>query len=154
MAKTKIYKCGFRHCQHESCDVSQDEAVRIGNRYFHEDCARTYKNIEEIKRLYYEKVSNTVVIPQLIKVINTILFNKHVDSDYLLFALKHAVNTKRSIKSPFFLHYIIDDYKIKEAWKKQQINAVKQAKFEAKPSSMPTFKAVPTKEKGIENIFD
>ena len=154
MAKTKIYKCGFRHCQHESCDVSQDEAVRIGSRYFHEDCAKTYHNIEAIKQLYYEKVSNTVVMPQLINVVNNILFKKHIDSDYLLFALQYAINTKRTINYPQGLHYIIDDYRIKEAWKKQQLNAVKKAKFEATPTSMPTFNIAPTKEKGIEDLFN
>ena len=56
MAKAKVYKCGFCHCQHESCEISQDEAVKIRNRYFHKDCAETYNNIEEIKRLYYEKM--------------------------------------------------------------------------------------------------
>ena len=154
MAKTKYYKCGFRHCQHESCEVSQDEAVRVGTRYYHEDCAQIYKNIEEIKQLYYTKISNTVVMPQLISVVNNIIFKKHVDSNYLLFALKYAVNTKRKINYPQGLHYLIDDYRIKEAWNKQQINAVKQAKFEAKPTAMPTFNVAPTKEKGIENLFD
>ena len=43
MAKAKTYKCGFRHCQHESCEVSQDEAVKIKNRYYHEDCAEIYR---------------------------------------------------------------------------------------------------------------
>ena len=117
MAKAKVYKCGFCHCQHESCEISQDEAVKIRNRYFHKDCAETYNNIEEIKRLYYEKISNTVVMPQLIRVVNDIIFKKHVDSNYLLFALKYAINTRRTINYPQGLHYLIDDYRIKNAWK-------------------------------------
>lgn len=153
MAKAKVYKCGFCHCQHESCEISQDEAVKIRNRYFHKDCAETYNNIEEIKRLYYEKISNTVVMPQLIRVVNDIIFKKHVDSNYLLFALKYAINTRRTINYPLGLHYLIDDYRIKNAWKKQQLSSIKQVKFEAKPSVLPTFKAVPTKEKGIEDLF-
>ena len=71
----KTFKCGFRHCRHESCDVSQGEAVKIKNRYFHEDCAEIYNNIEAVKQLYYEKISNTVVMPQLVSVINNIIFN-------------------------------------------------------------------------------
>lgn len=154
MAKAKVYKCGFCHCQHESCEISQDEAVKIRNRYFHKDCAETYNNIEEIKRLYYEKISNTVVMPQLLSVVNNIIFKKKIDSNYLLFALKYAINTKRTINYPQGLHYLIDDYKIKAAWKKQQLNAVKKAKFEAKPAQMPVFNIAPTKEKGIEDIFN
>lgn len=154
MAKAKTYKCGFRHCQHESCEVSQDEAVKIKNRYYHEDCAEIYNNIEEIKRLYYEKISNTVVMPQLISVVNNIIFKKKVDSNYLLFALKYAINMKRKINYPQGLHYLIDDYKIKTAWQKQKLNVVKNAKFEAKPVSMPTFNIAPTKEKSIEDLFN
>ncbi len=58
MAKPKVYKCGFRHCQHESCEVSQEEAVQVGRRYFHSDCAEIYYNMQEIQRLYREKISN------------------------------------------------------------------------------------------------
>lgn len=97
MAKPKVYKCGFRHCQHESCEVSQEEAVQVGRRYFHSDCAEIYYNMQEIQRLYREKISNTVVMPQLLSVINNIVFTKHIESSYLLFALKFAINTKISI---------------------------------------------------------
>lgn len=154
MTKTKIYKCGFRHCQHESCEVSQDEAVKIKNRYYHEDCAKIYSNIEEIKTLYYEKISKTVVIPQLVSVINNIIFKKKVDSDYFLFAIKYAINTKRKINYPQGLHYIIDDYRIKDAWKKKQLQSISKVKFEAKSNDEPMFRVKKPKEKGLDNLFD
>lgn len=154
MAETKTYKCGFRHCQHESCEVSQDEAVKIKNRYYHEDCAKIYSNIEELKRLYYEKISNTVVMPQLMSVINNIIFKKKVDSNYFVFAVKYAINTKRKINYPQGLHYIIDDYRIKDAWKKKQLQSISKAKFEAKSNDEPMFQVKKTKEKGLDNLFD
>lgn len=154
MAKPKVFKCGFRHCQHESCEVSQDEAVKVKNRYFHQDCAEIYSNIEEVKKLYYEKISNTVVMPQLVSVINNIVFNKKVDSNYLLFAVKYAINTKRKINYPQVLHYIIDDYKIKDAWKKKQLQAIKDVKFEAQPMSETSFTVKKTALKGLDNLFD
>lgn len=154
MVETKIYKCGFRHCQHESCEVSQDEAVKIKNRYYHEDCAKIYSNIEEIKTLYYEKISNTVVIPHLMSVINNIIFKKKVDSDFFLFAVKYAINTKRKINYPQGLHYVIDDYRIKDAWKKKQVQYISKVKFEAKSNDEPMFQVKKTKEKGLDNLFD
>ena len=154
MAKPIIYKCRYKHCQHESYEISQDEAVRIGTRYFHKDCAETYQNIEEIKRLYYEKISNTVVMAQLVKAVNSVVFDKHVDSAFVLFALKYAINTKHQIKSPYTLHYLVDNYKIKDAWEKKKSNDVKNVKFEAKKSESPTFHAVKPKEKSLGNLFD
>lgn len=150
----KTYKCGFRHCQHESCEVSQDEAVKIKNRYYHEDCAKIYSNIEEIKKLYYEKISNTVVMPQLMSVINNIIFKKKVDSNYFVFAVKYAINTKRKINYPQALHYIIDDYRIKDAWKKKQLQSINRVKFEAKSNDEPIFQVKIPKEKGLDNLFD
>lgn len=154
MTEIKTYKCSFRHCQHESCEVMQDEAVKLKNRYYHEDCAKIYKNIEEIKTLYYEKISNTVVMPQLINVINNIIFNKKVDSDYFLFAIKYAINIKRKINYPQGLHYIIDDYRIKEAWKKKQLQGISKVKFEAKCNDELVFQVNQQKKKGLDNLFD
>lgn len=154
MANPKIYKCGFRHCQHESCEVSQDEAVKVKNRYFHKDCAEIYNNIEEIKSLYYEKISNTVVMPQLISVINNIIFKKNVDSKYLLFAVKYAINTKKKINYPQGLHYIIDDYQIKNAWEKKQTQTISQIKFEAKPTNETVFIVGNSTKKTLDNLFD
>lgn len=154
MAETKMYKCGFRHCQHESCEVPQGEAVKIGNRYYHEDCAKIYKNIEEIKKMYYEKISNTVVMPQLVSVINNIIFKKKVDSDYFLFAVDYAINIKKKINYPQGLHYIVDDYRIKDAWHKKQMQSISKIKFEAKYNDEPIFQVKKTKEKGLDNLFD
>ena len=154
MAKVKTYKCAFRHCQHESCEISQDKAVLIGKRYFHEDCAEIYNNIEEIKRLYYEKISNTVVMSQLIRVINHIVFTKKVDSNYFLFAVKYAISSKRKINYPQGLYYVREDYIIKNAWKKKQVQSSGQYVFEAKQEEETKFTAKTVKEKGIENLFE
>lgn len=156
MAKPKVYKCGFRHCQHESCEISQDEAVKVNNRYFHKDCAEIYYDIERIKTLYYEKISNTVVMPQLINVINNIIFKKKVDSKYLLFAVQYAINTKRKINYPQGLHYIIDDYRIKDAWRKKQSRDVSNFKFKANPTHETVFNVNTNKNptKTLDNLFD
>ena len=154
MTNSKTYKCAFRHCSHESCEVLQDEAVKLGNRYFHEDCANTYKNINAIKVLYYEKVSNTVVMPQLTSVINNIIFKKHVDSGYLLFALQYAINIKRKINYPQGLHYIIDDFRIKNSWEKKQLQSIGKVKFEAKSNNETMFQVNKLKKKGLDNLFN
>jgi len=135
--KEKTFKCAFKHCQHESCEISQDSAVKIGNRYMHEDCARISENITKIKDTYYEKISSTVVVKQLVGVINNIVFKKNVDSEYLLFALNHAINAKIPVKSPYNLHYLIDNQRIKDVWNKKKSKEIAdEIRSEAEQSSI------------------
>jgi hypothetical protein len=86
----------------------------------HEDCAKINDNISKIRDLYYEKVSNTVVMKQLVSIINNLIFKKNIDSEYLLFALNHAISAKIPIKSPYGLHYLIDNKRIKDLYNKKQ----------------------------------
>lgn len=154
MSKEKTFKCAFKHCRHSSCEVPQGEAVKIGNRYYHKDCADIRNNIESIKKLYCEKVSNTVVIQQLTNVVNNIVFQKNVDSAYLLFALRFSIANKININSPYGLHYIIDNYRIKNAWSKREIRKVANIHFEAKAGDEPVFQVKNTVKKGLDNLFD
>ena len=154
MPKEKIFKCAFKHCRHSSCDVSQGEAVKIGRRYYHRDCADTRNDIEIIKNLYCEKISNTVVIPLLLSVIDNIVFQKEIDSAYLLFALRFAITNKIVINSPYGLHYIIDNYKIKNAWSKHEARKITNIHFEAKAGDEPVFQVKNTVKKGLDNLFD
>lgn len=156
MAKEIIYKCSFKHCSHASCEISQDEAVRIGNRYFHRDCAKTRNNIEEIKRLYYEKISNTVVMSQLLSSVNNIIFRKNVDSEYLLYALRYAIEHNIKLNSPYGLHYLIDDYKIRQAWTKRKVVKLVQEMEYGQPVKKEdsTFQVKLSTTKGFGDIFD
>jgi len=122
--KEKVYKCSFKHCQHESCEVLQGEAVLVGKRHMHKDCSEISENIANIRDLYYEKISNTVVIKQLVSVINNLVFKKNIDAGYILFALNHAIVAKIPIKSPYGLHYLVDNKRIKDLWNKKQAEKV------------------------------
>ena len=153
----KEYVCGFKYCSHETKKVPEGEAVKSGTKYFHEDCLKIRDNMEAVKRVYYENVSNTVVMSQLVKVIQTIVINKGVDSEYLLFALKLAIANKIAINSPYGLHYIIDYSNIKNAWNAKQANMQRKktaelAKMQPRNSGV-SFTAAKTKKDGFESIF-
>jgi hypothetical protein len=115
MAKT--YKCAFKHCKYSPCEIPQGEAVKMGTRYMHMECAKTSVYIQKTKDLYYRKISKTVVMSQLMNVINNIVINKDVDAEYLYFALYYAILNKINIRSPYGLHYIVDNNRIKNEWK-------------------------------------
>jgi hypothetical protein len=153
----KYFKCGFKHCKHDS-EVSQDEAVKVGTRYMHKDCAVISSNVSRIKDIYYEKVSKTVVMKQLVSTINNLVFVKNIDSGYLLFAINQALATNIPIKSPYGLHYLVDNQRIKEAWnKKNAQEIVAKMKEEAerlvdKPEQVK-FKYIAENNDGFGSIF-
>lgn len=131
----KIYKCAFKHCQHESCEIPQDEAVKVGTRYMHKDCAEKSEYIKKTRDLYFEKISNTVVMKQLVSVLNNLVIKKNIDPKYLYFAVDFAISNKIPIKSPYGLHYLVDNNRIKELWNKKQSDKIaKQIREEAEDS--------------------
>ncbi len=134
----KVYKCAFKHCQHESCEISQDMAVKVGNRYMHKDCAEKSEYIQKTKDLYYEKVSNTVVMKQLVSVLNTLVLKKNVDPKFLYFAVDFAISNKIPIKSPYGLHYLIDNSRIKEIWNKKKSAEIARQMMDDVKNTEPT----------------
>lgn len=111
-------KCGYNHCLYDG-EVSKEEAVKHGSRYYHKKCLEQMQTKKEIRELYLEKVNPTEVVAMLNKVINTIIDVKKVDGNFLLYALKYAINSNFVFHSPAGLYYIINNYKIKEEFKKQ-----------------------------------
>lgn len=155
----KVFKCAYKHCKHESCDIPQDDAVSVGNRYMHKDCAQKREYIQKTRDLYYEKVSSTVVMKQLVNVLNTLVNNKNVDPVFLYFALDFAISNKFPMNSPYSLHYIVDNKRIKAAWKKKKAgeiaNQIKEEATNAEviPNRGTSFKYTSNIEKGFGGIF-
>lgn len=113
--------------------------------------------METAKRLYFENISDTVVPALLVKTIQSIVIDKKVDSEYLVFAIKFAIATKIPIKHPFGLHYLVDNYKVKQAWKARKVKE-EQKKLQSEPEKTKENKDVNftfanTKKEGFESIF-
>lgn len=155
--KPTEYTCAFKHCAHESKKVPAEEAMKSGTRYYHKDCLVIRDNMETVKRLYFEHISRTVVPAQLVKTIQQIVIAKGVDSDYLVFATKFAIVNKMTLNSPFGLHYIVDNYKVKQAWQAKKAKEEKQKlqeelqKLNQKDDVSFTLKN--QKSEGFDSIF-
>ena len=50
----KHYKCGFSHCAHADGKVPENEAAKIGTRYWHKDCYEVSETIKDIRETYLE----------------------------------------------------------------------------------------------------
>lgn len=128
----KQYKCAFGHCAHDGGKVNQDEAVRIGTRYWHKDCYEISELVKEIREDYLNNFSSTVVVSFLNKVINEIIFGKKLENKkvskaqsnleaarYLSFAVKYAISNSIPITHVPGLYYLIDNTRVKKAYEKQ-----------------------------------
>ena len=169
MAKEKIFKCGFLHCAHEDKKISEAEAIKINQRYWHKDCYEISQIIQTIVDDYMANVSSTVVVSLLRKVINTIVFGNKLlntkvpkyESDlnaalYLEFAFQYAINHGIKITHPQGLYYLIDDSKVKEAWKKKRDTEIQKEaakNVDVSESNQTSFKMNKTAEVGFGDIF-
>lgn len=126
-----MIKCRYKYCErlHISRSLPKEEAAKHGvSTYYHPDCLDYSKTINEIKDLFYNKVNRNVVIPQLVRNITDIVFNKKVDPHFLKYALECAI-AKGIINYPGGLYYIIGDKKLMEQWKKMNAPAIKEDSF-------------------------
>lgn len=153
-------KCAYKNCQHEPCEFPQGEAVKMGKRWMHSDCAEMYECITKTRDLYYEEISKTVVMSNLVHTIQNIVEKKKVDPRFLYFALEFAVNNHIPVKSPYSLHYLVDNNRIKELWKKKQseLEAKKVKEELAEIDPLPqiknnTFSYSAEKTTGFGKIF-
>lgn len=122
---------------------------------YHKECLDEWNYIKEIKKVYYEKISKAVVQSILGKVINDIIYGKNIDAEYLLYALNYAINHNYKLNSPYGLHYIIDDYKIKNQWKLDQSKKILEHKknIEIINTEDIPFYYNPSKQKGFNDII-
>lgn len=138
----KHYKCGFSHCAHADGKVAEDEAVKIGTRYWHKDCYEVSETIKDIRETYLDKISSSVVVSALNKIINNIVFGKKLENKkitkaqsnleaarYLQFCIDYALEHKIPITHAPGLYYLIDNVRVKKAYeKKNELEMQKEMK--------------------------
>lgn len=119
--KEKLHTCGWKYCKHTPSEPQpESELVKVGKAWFHPDCAQIRKAMTDIKDLYYEQVDKAVVMKQLVSVIKNILIVKEIPPDFAMFALQYAIKNHIPIRSPYSLHYLVSDYKIRKEWERIQ----------------------------------
>lgn len=117
--------CRYKYCK-EKEELTIENCETIGTFHYHKKCAKKHKGKKAIRELYYNKVSDTVVMAVLNKVIQNLIDDREISPEYLYFSLRYAINHNFTIKSPHSIPYIIDNYEIKNAYKKFQSKNVKK----------------------------
>lgn len=103
----RLYKCGYRHCLKPEEKIPLSECVAVGKKRYHKECAALHKQIEIIKRIYFDYIDNKADYVQVVGVINNLIFNQKYDADYVQFVMKYSAVYCHSIKSPYLLYTII-----------------------------------------------
>lgn len=159
MAKSVIKQCRYGHCLHEdkTINIETDEYEEEGRSYYHKDCYKVKRDAIQIKNLWHDHIDSLVIYSQLNSVINDLIFKEHVSSDYILFAIKYAVDHKSEInlKYPPGIKYIIKRECIKDAYKKEKAEKIKKAEFIAHDddSKTPTFSSKPKSNFGFGSVL-
>lgn len=139
-AKPKMVHCRYPKCfnLHESREIKKEEAIKggKGSSYYHPDCYHVMRTIMDIKDMFKKEIDPTLMgkqLGQVVSIANAIVFTKHVNVDYLYFALQYYITHKPgALKYPPGLHYIIQDKDVKSAWRQRQEQQIKnEIKMEA-----------------------
>ena len=164
--KSDIKTCRYANCQHElkRIDISSDEYVNFGARYFHKDCyekkqkedekaEKLSNDLKSIRTLWLDYIDNTVVCSYLFKEVNKILA-QGVDSSYIVFTLYYVIEHKLNLHYPAGLKYFVNKQEIKDAYAKKHYMELARKKFHAvdDSESAPKF-TVAQKKNGFQSIL-
>lgn len=109
-------KCKYSYCNHGG-EVEKEEAIKVGNSYFHKDCYHEKQLKQEIEEYYLNNMP-ACTLQILRKVIKQLIHEKNNSADYILFVLEFIHKNNKPINNPFGLINYSNDYKLKNEFKK------------------------------------
>ena len=148
-------KCRATHCFHESKEfLPDDEIVEVGACGYHKDCYQAISDIREVVDIFSTQINKNVVFSELRKVINTIVYQRGVDSGMLLFGVKYYLDRRIPLNYPQGLYYVVQNKDVQEQYKKMKIEQkVKDYKFEAPVDESKPFTYNSSKVKGFSDVI-
>ena len=155
--KENIVKCRYSHCKHDTKEIPKDEAYKNGNAYYHKDCYQEKYYIEEIKKLYTDKVDPHPVYGFLNKVINTIVYENKVSAKQFYYCFIYALESGWKIHNPAGLYYVVKNEQLIKKYK-----TMMNAKIQREASnydttiedSQPIRRIKSGNEKTLSNFMD
>jgi len=153
MSQKKTVRCRYGKCLHpNNREIPVDEAVKVGTTYYHPDCYQVKEGIKAVVDYYADNIEKNPIYGQLNGIVNKIVFNQGVSTDFLLFALKYSVEHDGiKIKHPPGLYYLVKDDEIQAAWMKQQ--QAKQRKLVSVNTQDTVFSYSGRKRKSFTDII-
>ena len=151
-------KCAYAHCKHENKEIIDGEEYVVAGRYkYHKDCNQEREKINEIITIFIEQVNPNIVVNILRRTINN-LINDSFEVDYILFAVKYAVNhPEMKLTYPQGLYRICKDIDVLNGWQNLKVNQLlKDKKVEIKNELIRKEFAISDtiiKKKNVSDLF-
>jgi len=153
----KTVKCRWgKRCLHKGELIPISKAIEEGKGcYYHPDCLRAKKNCQEIIDLFATELNPNVVFNQLNHVINTLVFEREVDSGMLLYGIRWCVDHGWNIRYPQGLYRVMQEQEWQDEYKKKAAASVPKVAVEIKDdfSEEGNFEYVATKQKSFGDIL-
>lgn len=113
-------KCNYgANCKYGG-EVSKEEGVKIGTRWFHKECVKEKELKKEIENYWFKSINPGTVIQILRKAINDLV--KLYEADYILWVVKSCKSKGIRISHPMGLKSLCSDNRFLDEWKKIKIN--------------------------------
>lgn len=124
----KQYVCGYAHCLHCGQKIPQSEAVVVGGRKYHWDCAAHKQQMQRIRNTYFSELNEETSDKEeeknkfkiLAKVLNDLIYKNNVDIDYVEFCINHYAAYKWKFKNPLMLCNLKDNKVMERKWERSK----------------------------------
>ena len=81
--KDREYVCSYNHCLHHGEKVKSSEAVVIGKKHYHWDCAAMKQEIQDCVNTYMSYIDDKTQYPTVCRIINTMIFKNEVPVEFV-----------------------------------------------------------------------
>lgn len=132
--KADIKTCRYQNCKHrdKQVNIAEQEYVAVGRSYYHADCyvqkdamdkaeEKLKADIQLIKNMWVENISETVVLSQLYLELNKLIRERGISSEYVIFVMDYVIKNKCKLRYPGGLKYYVDKQDIKDAFAKKEV---------------------------------
>ena len=147
--------CKYANCKHpnQEIDLANDDYVKDELSWcWHTDCKKESDTIHEIIDCWHRNIDDdSTDYANFQRIIKT-LMSRGYEPEYILFALQKQIKV---LRHPPGLFYIVDDWKLKEEWKKKKLEEKSKGfKFEKpKENAEPKFQTKTIKANSFADIF-
>lgn len=114
-------KCRYAHCKCGK-EVEKNEAVKVGNAYYHHKCYEEKQNKRKILEIYKKYYNPTEGDMMINKAINQVVHSKGFAPEYVLFVLCQTIRNKRAMNNIMALHYLVNDKDYLDKYKKIKVS--------------------------------
>ena len=86
----KEYVCAYKYCSHRDKKVKQSEAVKLGKRYYHWDCAVIKQEIKNCVDTYMDYIDDKTKYATVNRIFNNLVFKDKIPTDFILKNIKNS----------------------------------------------------------------